>query len=264
MDMNHTRINRKKKLLSLIVPKDIEVLICSPGGVGTSFFLNHVNNYKVTNNSRNKDGFKHTIFPPMSFNKNIKFIYIYGNPIDSVISLFARNYHHTHSKSLLIFNTSMQAIDENTTLEKYANKGIDRFHFSEQFNTWLTLSKFYPTLFLKYEKIWDNLEILYDFLEIPKEELELFPGKKIRSSNISGLDRETQNGLKKIYGEFEKYINDFDDCLIVNARKKALIPGIFITKTFYYTARRSVARTILDISPALSDFLEDIYFSRRS
>jgi len=232
--------------------------------VGTSFFLNHINNYKVTNNFHNNDGFKHTIFPPISFNKKIKIIYIFGNPIDSVISLFARNYHHNHSKSLLRFNTSMKPIDENTTLEEYANEGIDRFHFSEQFNTWLTLSKFYPTLFLKYEKIWENLEILYDFLEIPKEELELFPEKKIRSSNISGLDRETQNGLKKIYGEFEQYLNSFDDYSIVNEHKNALFPRILFTKTFYYTARRCVARTILDISPALSDFLEDIYFSRRS
>jgi len=48
--MNNTRINQKKKLRSLIVPKEIELLICSTGGVGTTFYLNQINNYKVTKN----------------------------------------------------------------------------------------------------------------------------------------------------------------------------------------------------------------------
>ena len=259
--MNNTQINTKKKLHSLIVPKEIDVLICSTGGVGTTFLMKHISNYKVTNKSNDKDMFKHLVFPPLSYNQNIKYVYIFGNPIESVISLFARNFQHWQSFKLLNFNNSVKSIGNNTTLEEYSSERTDRFLFSEQFNKWLTLSKFYPTLFLKYEKIWKNLEVLYDFLEIPLEEIKSFPEQKIRSSEFSSLDKETQNGLKKIYGEFEQYINEFDDCLIVNNRKKNLIPKIFFTESFYYTARRTVARKIFDISPGLLDILEKIYFS---
>jgi len=261
--MNNTQINTKKKLHSLIVPKEIDVLICSTGGVGTTFLMKHISNYKVTNKSNGKDSFKHLVFPPLSYNQNIKYVYIFGNPIESVISLFSRNFQHWHSSKLLKFNNSVKSIGHNTTLEEYTRERTDRFLFSEHFNNWLTLSKFYPTLFLKYEKIWENLEILYDFLEIPLEEIKSFPEQKKRSSEFSSLDKETQNGLKKIYGEFEQYINEFDDCTIVNDRKRSLVPGIFFTKPFYYTARRSVAIKINDLSPSLSNYLENLYFSGR-
>ena len=248
--MNNTQINTKKKLHSLIVPKEIDVLICSTGGVGTTILMKHISNYKVTNNINDKDRFKHLVFPPLSYNQNIKYVYIFGYPIESVISLFSRNSHHWHSSKLLSFNNSVKSIGQNTTIEEYARERTDRFLFSEHFNNWLTLSKFYPTLFLKYGKIWENLEILYDFLEIPLEEIKSFPEQKKRSSEISSLDKETQNGLKKIYGVFEQYINEFDDCIVVNDRKRNLVPGMFFTDAFYYTARRSLARTINNTSPS--------------
>jgi len=261
--MNNTQINSKKKLRSLIVPKEIEVLISSTGGVGTTFLIKHINKYKLTNHIGDNDKLKHIIFPPVSYNKNIKYIFIFGNPIDSVISLFKRNLYHNHSSKLVQFNNKFNAISQNTTLEEYARGGIDRFLFAEQFNNWLELSKFYPTLFLKYEKIWDNLDILYEFLEIPLEELSKFPEKKKRKSDFSSLNKETQKGLKNIYGEYERYIEYFDDCLIVNERKKPLVPRILLTKAFYYTARRSVAIRINEFSPSLSDYLENLYFSGR-
>ncbi len=261
--MNNTQINSKKKLRSLIVPKEIEVLISSTGGVGTTFLIEHINKYKLTNHIGDNDKLKHIVFPPVSYNKNIKYIFIFGNPIDSVISLFKRNLYHNHSSKLVQFNNKFNAISQNTTLEEYARGGIDRFLFAEQFINWLTLSKFYPTLFLKYEKIWDNLDILYEFLEIPMEELSKFPEKKKRKSDFSILNKETQKGLKNIYGEYERYIEYFDDCLIVNNRKNTLIPQILFTKTFYYTARRSVARNLEVISPTFLNFLTKTYFSGR-
>jgi hypothetical protein len=157
----------------------------------------------------------------------------------------------------------VKPIGNNTTLEEYARERTDRFLFSEQFNNWLTGSKFYPTLFLKYEKLWENLDTIYDFLDIPRSEIKAFPEKKERNSDFNSLSKDTQNSLKNIYGEFEQYINEFDDCTIVNDRKRSLVPGIFFTKPFYYTARRSVAIKINDLSPSLSNYLENLYFSGR-
>jgi len=233
------------------------------GGVGSTFFIKHIKKYRSTNLSNDKDSLKHILFPPFSANRNIKYIYIYGNPIDSVISLFRRNIQDLHSKKFLSLNNKLKSINLSDNLDKYAADGVDRFIFSEQFNNWLTGSKFYPTLFIKYEKLWENLEVLYDFLEIPREEIKSFPEKKKRNSEFLYLDKKTQIGLKKIYAEFEQYINEFDDCFILNGRKRRLLPGMFFTKSFYYTARRNAAIKINDFSPSLSNYLEKLYFSER-
>jgi len=261
--MNNNPTKPKKNIKSFIVPKEINVLITSMGGVGTSFFIKHLDKYRLTNLNSDKDGFKHLFFPPFSTNDGIKYIYLFGNPIDSVISLFRRNLQHPHSKKLLKLNNNLKSINSGTTLDQYAADGVDRFLFSEQFNNWLTGSKFYPTLILKYEKLWENLDTIYDFLDIPRSEIKAFPEKKERNSDFNSLSKDTQNSLKNIYGDFEQYINEFDDFTVVNDRKRSLVPGMFFTKTFYYTARRSVAIKINDLSPSLSNYLENLYFSGR-
>ena len=131
--MNNIHAKPKKKLKSLIIPRNINVLISSMGGVGTTFFIKHIKRHTTTNDILNSDGFKHLPFPPFSSNKNIKYIYIYGNPIDSVISLFRRNHQVAQSRKLLLFNNKLNCIKRDTTLEQYAAEGVDRFLFSNQF-----------------------------------------------------------------------------------------------------------------------------------
>ena len=184
--MNNTQTKSKKKSPSFIVPKDIDVLVCSAGGVGTSFLINHINKYLNTNHVGDKDIFKHISFPPISYNSEIRYIYIYGNPVDSAISLFGRNYQYNHSRKLINLGSSGRFIGKEVTLERYAAEGTDMFYFKEHFNSWLKLSKFYPTLFIRYEKIWDNLETIYGFLGIPEEEIGLFPERRKRRCGPRG------------------------------------------------------------------------------
>ena len=238
--MKKTSKKPKKNLNSLIIPNDINVLISSMGGVGTTFFINHISKYRSTNLANDRDKFKHLFFPPFSQNKNIKYIYLFGNPIDAVISLFNNKRHHNHSQKFLSYNKNLKSIKKESTLEKYVAGGVDRFLFAEQFNNWINGSVFYPTLFIKYEKLWDNIDKIYDFLDIPSEEIKSFPARKKRSSDFTILENDTQESLNKIYGDFKNYIDAFDDCLIVNNQKKNLIPGMFFTKTFYYTLRRII------------------------
>ena len=249
--MNNTRINAKKKLPSFIVPKDIDVVVCSAGGVGTTFFINHINKYLNTNHVGDGDIFKHISFPPISYNSEIKYIYIFGNPIDSAISLFGRNYQRSHSRKLRNLGSSRKFIRKGVTLEQYAAERTDMFYFKEHFNSWLKLSKFHPTLFLRYEKIWENLETLYGFLGIPEDEIGLFPERRKRNSNFSALDKTTQENLIKMYGEFSKFLDQCGDYFIINEKRKSYFPGILFSESFYFTAKRAAGRKIYDISPDL-------------
>ena len=119
-------------------------------------------------------------------------------------------------------------------------------------------------MFLKYEKIWENLDLIYDYLELPKSEMGSFPQKRARTSVFSDLNEETQNNLKKMYGDHEQYIDSLDDFFFSNEQKNPLFPGILFTNTFYYTLRRYLGLTVNYISPSLSEFLEKMYYSNRT
>ena len=75
-------IQENKKL-----PKEIEVVICSYGGVGTTSFMYFIKNFKKINHPDNIGGLKHLPIPPKSSNKYLKYIYIYGDPRLAAISL---------------------------------------------------------------------------------------------------------------------------------------------------------------------------------
>ena len=55
-----------------IIPKDIEVVVGYYGGVGTTFFLDFVAQFKKTNHPQDEDKIKQLGMPPVSFNKDIQ------------------------------------------------------------------------------------------------------------------------------------------------------------------------------------------------
>lgn len=55
---------------------DLETIICSPGGVGTTFLIKFIAQYKSVNNSKDRDGIKHLDRPPLVLNNSLKAIYI--------------------------------------------------------------------------------------------------------------------------------------------------------------------------------------------
>ena len=50
---------------SIYLPKEMELLVCSYGGVGTTFLIDFLAQYKICNNRDDKDGFKHLDKPPV-------------------------------------------------------------------------------------------------------------------------------------------------------------------------------------------------------
>lgn len=51
--------------------KNIDLIICSYGGVGTSFLIEFFSKYKNCNDARDVDRLKHVDRPPISFNPNL-------------------------------------------------------------------------------------------------------------------------------------------------------------------------------------------------
>ena len=211
-----------------IIPKDIEVVVGSYGGVGTTFFLDFVAQFKKTNHPQDEDKIKHLGMPPVSFNKDIKCIYIYGDPMEAATSLFGRGMHHYQSKKLQRDQEAVnEAIPLDLTLEDYAKAGVDQFQFRRHFFNWYQDYLVHPTLFIRYEEIWDHKEEIFKFLDLPMSELDNFPEKKERRSKLADLPEPVLSGLNTMYGAFVKELDEIGACVLrgeqyIGARMHAL------------------------------------------
>ena len=198
-----------------IIPKDIEVVVGSYGGVGTTFFLDFVAQFKKTNHPQDEDKIKHLGMPPVSFNKNVRFVYIYGDPMEAATSLFGRGMHNYQSKKL---QRDQKAVSEpiplDLSLEDYAKAGVDQFQFRRHFYNWYQDYLIHPTLFIRYEKIWEHKEEIFKFLDLPMSELDNFPEKKERRSKLADLSEPVLSGLDTMYGDFVKELNEIGECVL--------------------------------------------------
>lgn len=205
----------------IIVPNNIEIVISSFGGVGTSFLLEYFENYARTNSPSDLDFVKHSSVPPISFNRNVKFVYIYGDPILATVSLFRREYHYYQSRKLSFYK-SAKSMPENLSLADYAKGQKDYFYFEEHFNNWHTKFLTHPTCFIKYEKLDEVKEELIEFLELPKDSLKNFPAFIERNSNLEKLDKDTHEGLKLLYGDFADKLSSMKDFEVRLPKRQAL------------------------------------------
>jgi len=243
-------IKRKGIMSWIILPNKIDVVVSSYGGVGTTFLLNFLEKYKTTNDSFDrKDRMKHSPLPPISFNINVKFVYVFGNPQLSAISLFQRGFHDYHSMKLQrYFDTNKSPIPKKMTLQEYTSIGVDKFFFQDHFNNWYhKYLPSIPTLFIRYETLFDNLEFLFDFLEIPKARIDTFPREQKRSSNLSDISVETRKQLDVMYGDFSRELSKLDDVEIRQAGNRKIFSMTYL-KTHYI---RAIATQIPDYSKYL-------------
>lgn len=215
---NHKKLRRKLRKLNIIsIPGNIDTLVVSYGGVGTSFLMHYLSAYKMVNNYLDEDFLKHMYCPPKPMPSVIRIIYLYGDPILAALSIFRRNLQYYHSKKLLTINRKrISPIPDNMTIDEYASNGIDKFYFKDHFKNWFCSEIQNPILFMKYESIFKHSGIIGDFLELPKEARSDFPLQKERESSKAGLNKITLKNLNRMYGEFKQEIDCLDDYEIRN------------------------------------------------
>jgi hypothetical protein len=200
----------------------LDLIVCSYGGAGTTFFMQFLEQYKKVNSPVNKDGLKHIDRPPSLTNlSNFKALYMFGDPLNALISLFQRNYQSPHSHKLLVNYPDIKPISRNCTLADYLEEGVDKFKLEQHFDNWVNAKKTYPIMFVKYEKMWENLEEIFDFLEIPFSCIkQLKKIRKSRNSNSQVLSKEMKDKLYSMYGKFAQKVSNYDDIKIINSVQK--------------------------------------------
>ena len=122
--------------------------------------------------------------------------------MQATASLFRRGYHSTQSVKLSPWATRL--VPHKTSIAKYAETGRDDLNLERHFRHWISNPLGYPTLMVDYDQIWDNLDSVFRFLEIPSNEIDTFPKRKPRKSSLSAIDPIVLSKLEAIYKDFRR------------------------------------------------------------
>jgi len=197
-----------KKFTNVLSKK---IYIYSYGGSGTRMFYEFVKNYRPVNSQT--DVHNGLIVKKYPFEK---VVYLVGNPVNAVISFYRR---HTINLKFIKEHTKNLNIDEfeANSLEDYVKQGKDLFQLEKHFEKYTSNELPYPILFIKYEKLWDNLDSIFEYLGL-KKYIRGFPNKLDRKSNYKRIDSRLKYGLVEIYSNLLSKIDEMSDIKIINKK----------------------------------------------
>lgn len=216
----------------------VEVLVASYGGVGTTFLSQAIGRFRMINDPRDLDGYKHCPVPPVFGSRELKVVYVVGNPILAAASLFRRGYQAGQAGKLQYSRIVRRFPEEGLSLKDYAARGRDLFFFQEHFEAWTKNFVFYPTLVVRYEAIHESLEQIAGFLNLPPEFISEFPPLKERGSDIAKIDPGTLKGLERMYGNLAQKIESMP--MVGKLPHPAKASRAFLDRRYWIGAARDV------------------------
>ncbi len=174
----------KKLILETFFPYRFKYLVASFGGSCTSMFIRFLNpQYStVTNRMYYHLELKHVRTAPTNLKHNFKAVYLFGNPMNVVLSIFRRNLQEVHFRN--IFGNSKRYTP--LSFDEFIRNGKDIFDLEGHFDNWTKSTRkerHYSILLLKSETMWKHLPQIFDFLEIPRDRINKFPKFEKRNSN---------------------------------------------------------------------------------
>lgn len=188
------------------------VLICSHGGVGTTFLSKFISRFRSTNDPYDRDHCKHLPRPPAWLHTSTKVVYVYGDPEAAAISLFRRNYAQLQSRKNGIF----REISKDTDLSAYIKNGKDSLGLTKHVVRWLD-KKYYcnPTVAVQYGSLWKNQADLVEFLDLPDAAVDDFPVQTTRRSNHDCISFSEQKRLSDIYSSYRKICSEMPGFAVI-------------------------------------------------
>jgi hypothetical protein len=193
------------------VPRNIEFCVVSAGGVATTQLLAYFQGRYAANSLCDADSLKHLPIPAVSFNPFFRCVYLFGDPVPAVISLFRRGYHALQARKLRrgCGGSSMESC---LRIEEYATGGRDLFGFEAHFDNYFQRHLVHPTLFIRYESLWDHLPTLRAFLHLEKSAFDDFAPR--RSRHEADVPPAVVDQLRAIYRPFQKRLDDMPDTFV--------------------------------------------------
>lgn len=172
--------------------------------LGPLLFLVWLSSRAATNCPRDSDNLKHIVNPHQVEIAADKCIFIVGDPIDALISLYNRKYIRTQMKKLT-------GKDFNISIDEYAESGLDLIGYTDQLENWLSYSD-KEVMFLTYPFFWDFEKEINEYVGLSLDE-SLFE-KKERTSGKQQLQHGTLVKLENIYAPLYEEMDNMGKFLL--------------------------------------------------
>ena len=180
--------------LQALCTRKLDVIVVSPGGVATTFFIKYLRNFKRVNDPDDIDRLKHTARPPF-FTGNTKFIYLHGDPKSIILSLERRGYLQYQIQKNGTFLTK-----EIKNLNDYLSTNKDLLRLNKSLTAWKkaeALSK--NILTVHFNDLWSKKHLWANFLELSEAQISSFPDQRPRATDNTKLSNAQLQSLHKIY-----------------------------------------------------------------
>lgn len=211
------------------IPIGHRIQVTSFGGSGTTMLRNWLVEQGCSLPQEHDSGiWKHLPVPPTLDTYQIpagfRAIYLIGDPVESLLSVFHRSYHmwhavrmQSHSRWPAQFLLEDYPVEPTWGLKEFLRLKQDCFGIHDHFAAWTTTPKRtreYPILVMKYDKIWEHQPELGEFLEFSKDQMASFPVRRERSHKDLTLNKGRRS-LSSLYGKLADTIEAYPDCMVI-------------------------------------------------
>jgi len=168
-------------------------------------------------------------------------IFVYGEPIDAVMSFFARRISRTDQHGYLPTDGSgnrlwamlhcrnvggrSERIDPNWDFEAYLAQGEDFYDLESFMQSWLELRIPQEILFVRYESMWRECPAIAKYMGFGQGFVARFGSPKERRSKSSDLDPKMLEHAQTIYAPVRNLLNTLPDLFVLSGgmRKSILV-----------------------------------------
>jgi hypothetical protein len=184
----------------------------------------------------------HWRLPPLRVNEGQRIIYMFGDPRDAIVSFFQRrisrherhgfdNFSRTKESPALDWPLkALRHIEADTSgfsiewdLAEYLAQERDYFRLEEHLDFWLGAKRNYDIVFVKYETLWDNFDVLRNLFCLPSRAI---PERVARRADWKAEPPEIQTALNRVYGEFAERIASLPSVFLQrHGRLLSLVPS---------------------------------------
>ncbi len=180
---------------------DCDWWVVSHGGVKTTMLMEFLARYGSTNDPyADRRNLKHLARPPRRLRPRRMFVYVYGDPVRSVLSLYRREYAQAQSRKLGYLGSVLAQ-----TVDGYAARGVDALRITRHLCNWLGARLPVPIAYVDSERLWDDVPALLARLGVDAP-LGDFPAELARGTDVDAIDPQTRQHLESIYTPYRTLV----------------------------------------------------------
>ena len=154
-------------------------LVISPGGVGTTFVMEHLSRFVLLNSPYDSDGLKHVPAIPEDWFERARVLYIAGDSVAVYASIERRDWTRELASKLGLVRELYAPGSARREALLQAIAAQDRFFRSA--------SEQGKALIVAYDDIWDSVDDMAEWFAITDPAFVTeFPQRKPRASNVGG------------------------------------------------------------------------------